>query len=102
MIEAVAERSAELEGLCRRFHVGRLALFGSAARGVHDPDRSDLDFSVEFQPAALDDYANTYFGLLEALETLFEAPVDLVVHTAIKNRYFLRSVNETSRVLYEA
>ncbi len=71
MIEAVAERSAELEGLCRHFHVGRLALFGSAAQGVHDPGRSDLDFSVEFQPAALDDYANTYFGLLEALETLF-------------------------------
>ncbi len=102
MSGVVADRATEIEGLCRRFHVGRLTVFGSASRGDYDPDRSDLDFLVEFQPAALDDYANTYFGLLEALETLFGVPVDLVVRSAIKNQYFLRSVNETSSVLYEA
>lgn len=102
MIGAVAERAAELGGLCRRFHVRRLALFGSAAAGTYDSDRSDLDFLVEFEPAALDDYANAYFGLLEALERLFERPVDLVIRTAIKNPYFLQSVNETSTALYEA
>ena len=102
MIGAVAERAAELERLCGRFHVQRLALFGSAVAGNYDSDRSDLDFLVEFQPAALDDYANTYFGLLEALESLFEGPVDLVGRSAIKNPYFLESVDETSTVLYEA
>ena len=102
MIGAVAERAAELERLCGRLHVQRLALFGSAVAGNYDSDRSDLDFLVEFQPAALDDYANTYFGLLEALESLFEGPVDLVVRSAIKNPYFLESVDETSTVLYEA
>ena len=102
MIGAVAERAAELESLCHHFHVRRLALFGSAAAGTYDSDRSDLDFLVEFQPAAFDDYANAYFGLLEALERLFEGPVDLVVRSAIKNPYFLHSVDETSTALYEA
>lgn len=102
MIGAIAERAAELERLCPRFYVQRLALFGSAAAASFDSDRSDLDFLVEFQPAAFDDYANTYFGLLEALERLFGRPVDLVVRSAIKNPYFLESVDETSTALYEA
>ena len=102
MIGAVAERAAEIESLCRRFHVGRLAVFGSAAAGSHDADRSDLDFLVEFQPPAFDDYANVYFGLLEALEGLFGGRIDLVVRSAIRNPYFLQSVDDTSTALYEA
>ena len=39
---------AEIPDLCRRFGVARLELFGSAASGAFDPQRSDLDFLVEF------------------------------------------------------
>lgn len=102
MIAAVAERSVELERLCSRFDVRRLALFGSAAAAGDDADCGDLDFLVEFQPSALDDYANAYFGLLEALEELFGMPVDLVVPSAIRNPYFLESVERTRTALYEA
>ena len=102
MIEAVAERTGELERLCRQFGVRRLGLFGSAAGGSYDSARSDLDFLVEFQPAACDDYANSYFGLLEALEGLFGRPVELVVRSAIRNPYFLQAVDETRTPLYEA
>ena len=48
MIDAIQLRREELWALCRRFHVRRLDLFGSAARGDFDPERSDLDFLVEF------------------------------------------------------
>ena len=102
MIAAVTARKADLELLCTRLGVRRLALFGSAAAASDDAACGDLDFVVEFQPAALDDYANAYFGLLEALEELFEMPVDLVVRSAIQNPYFLESVDETRAVLYEA
>jgi uncharacterized protein len=41
-----AQRSAIAE-LCRRFHVRRLDVFGSAARGTDfDPSRSDVDLLV--------------------------------------------------------
>lgn len=102
MIGAVAERAAELGRLCPRLHVRRLAVFGSASGGEYDSERSDLDFLVEFQPEAFDDYANAYFGLLEALEEMFGRPVDLVVRSAIKNPYFPRSVEATRTALYEA
>lgn len=89
MIGAVLERAAELERLCPRFHVRQLAMSGSASEGEDDSDRSDLDFLVEFEPEAFDDYANAYFGLLEALQELLGRPVDLVVRSAIKNPYCL-------------
>lgn len=102
MIPAVADRATEIDALCRRYHVEQLALFGSAATGEYDDEKSDLDFLVEFQPPAFDDYANAYFGLLEALEELFGVPIDLVVRSAIKNPYFLQSVELTRTPLYEA
>jgi predicted nucleotidyltransferase len=55
--------------------VRRLNLFGSAARGDFDPQRSDVDFLVEFDRTHTD---ALYFGLKEALEGLLGRPVDLV------------------------
>ena len=52
MITDVADRTDDLKRLCSRYHVQRLDLFGSAATGEHHPEDSDLDFVVEFQPAA--------------------------------------------------
>ena len=102
MIPAVGERADELERLCLIYGVRRLDLFGSASTGLYNPDESDLDFLVEFQPAALNAYADAYFGLLEALVRLFGRPVDLIVESAIKNPYFLQSVEQTRTPIYEA
>ena len=102
MIPAIEERADELRRLCLHYEVRRLDLFGSAATGRDDPEESDLDFLVEFQPAALNAYADAYFGLLEALGRLFGRPVDLVVESAIKNPYFLQSVEQTRTPVYEA
>lgn len=102
MTAALADHTDAVEKLCKRFHVQRLDLFGSASRGGFDPDRSDLDFLVDFHPVALDDYSDTYFGLLEALEDLFDRSVDLVVRSAIKNPYFLEAVETTRTPVYEA
>ena len=102
MVPIVEKRASELEQLCIRYNVSRLDLFGSAAAGEHRPEESDLDFVVEFQPEALGAYADTYFGLLEALESLFGHPVDLVVDSAIKNPFFRQRLEETRTPLYAA
>lgn len=102
MITAVEEQADELRRLCLIYGVRRLDVFGSASTGRYDPAESDLDFLVEFQPAALDAYADAYFGLLEALGKLFGRPVDLVVESAIRNPYFLQSVEQTRTAVYEA
>ena len=102
MFPAVTDRAEELKRICLRYHVLSLHLFGSSATGDYQSEDSDLDFLVEFQPAAHTAYADSYFGLLEALEQLFGRPVDLIVGSAIKNPYFLQSVEETRVLVYEA
>jgi hypothetical protein len=89
--------------LCRRFHVRRLDLFGSAARGDFDPERSDVDFLVEFDrthPDALS--LGTYFGLKEALEGLLGRPVDLVEPGAVRNPYLKASIEGSREPVFAA
>lgn len=96
----IVRHRATLERLCRRYHVRRLELFGSAATDRYRPGESDLDFLVEFEPLPPGTYADTYFGLLESLEQLFCAQVDLVVPSAIKNPYFRQSVEQNKTLVY--
>ena len=73
----------------------------TGATGRSFSEASDLDLVVEFKALPPGVYANTYFGLLEALQRLFKRPVDLVVESAIKNPYFLEAVEATRTPLYE-
>ena len=96
------ERIAEVVGLCRRFGAIRLEVFGSAATGDFDPQRSDLDFVVEFERVRSPDIFERYFGLKTALEAVLGCPVDLVMAGAMRNPYFIESVNRSRRLIYAA
>ena len=102
MIAVIDDHRTEIVALCRDHHVLRLDLFGSAVSRRFNEATSDLDFLVEFEPELTQGYADTYFGLIEALERLFGAPVDLVVASAIRNPYFRQSVDQTKALLYAA
>lgn len=102
MIGLIDRHREQIAALCERFRVRRLEVFGSAASGTFDPQRSDvdflLDFGEEYEPSLFD----RYFGLKEALEALLGRSVDLVMTGALKNRYFIESVNRTREPVYEA
>ena len=102
MIPAIRNQADSLRSLCQDYRVRRLEVFGSAATSTKIHEIGDLDFLVEFQPTAYEAYADTYFGLLEDLQHLFGMPVDLVVGSAVKNPYFLQSIDRTKALVYEA
>lgn len=102
MSPTIDQHRAELAELCRHYRVLSLSLFGSAAREDFDPQHSDYDFLVDFEALPPGQYADAYFGLLEALGQLLGRPVDLVVGSAIKNPYFRQSVEQTRALLYAA
>ncbi|HYO89050.1 MAG TPA: nucleotidyltransferase family protein [Candidatus Limnocylindrales bacterium] len=88
-----------LAALCERWHIRKLALFGSALRGDFRPD-SDVDVLVEFEPGHTPDF----FALFE-LETELSAlmnghPVDLVTTPAL-NRHLRTGVLSSAKVIYE-
>ncbi len=93
---------AQIRALCHEFHVRRLEVFGSAARGDSEPDSSDVDLLVEFLPLQPGEYADAYFGLLDALEGLLGRAPDLVMESAITNPYFRQAIDQDRKLLYAA
>lgn len=86
-----------LEGLCRHYHVQRLALFGSVLREDFGPE-SDVDVLVEFEPGHTPGLA--FVRLQRELSELLGVPVDLHTYRSL-SRYFRDEVVEQSRSLYE-
>jgi len=98
----ILDRAAELESLCARFRVRKLALFGSAARPEPRSQPGDFDLLVEFETMTPAEHADSYFGLLEELENLLKAPVDLIEAGAIRNPFFQQAVESSQVILYAA
>lgn len=73
-----------LDDLCRRYHVVKLELFGSRAKGTAQVD-SDVDFLVTFEGNRTPGLG--YVLLAEELESIFHHRVDLILRDAtIKSR----------------
>jgi len=92
-LEAIADA-------CRRHGVARLRLFGSAVSGEFDPERSDIDFFVDFLPEVHD--LGNYLALKEELERIVDRKVDLVMSDAVKNPYFAAQAFRTIKEVYAA
>ena len=99
MTGLIGLKRSELRTLCQRYRVERLALFGSAIREDFDFGESDLDFAVEFEPMTPQEHAESYFGLVEDLESLFERRVDLVEIGAVRNPYLRKEIENTEVVI---
>jgi predicted nucleotidyltransferase len=102
MVDLIEQHREQIVGICRKYRVKRLELFGSAARGDFDAARSDVDFFYEFDPTDMLDLADRFFGLKEDLERLLEVQVDLISTPDITNPYFLQVANQHRQPLYAA
>jgi hypothetical protein len=102
MNAAITAHQPEIMKLCREFHVQRLELFGSALHAGFDPEQSDVDLLVEFEPVPPSAYATAFLDFKAAMEQLLGRPVDLVVASAIRNPYFRQSVQHSKALLYAA
>jgi predicted nucleotidyltransferase len=88
-----------LAGICRRYQVRELALFGSMLREDHRPE-SDVDLLVSFHPAARVTFV-TLARMQRELEALLERNVDLVLKDGLKPG-IRDHILATARVLYAA
>ena len=86
--------------LCHAQKVVGLEIFGSATREDFDPERSDLDFLVEFQDPDRQGIADRFMGLAEGLERILKCRVDLVTKRSLKNPVFIGTVNREKQVVY--
>lgn len=96
----IESKQEDVARLCRQHRVRRLALFGSAAGPNFEPERSDLDFLVEFDSMPPAEYAEAYFSLWEGLKSLFGHEVDLVTEPSVTNPYFRKGIEQHRVDLY--
>ena len=102
MIPLISQHADQLAEICRRHHVKRLEVFGSAAVGDFNPEKSDIDFLVEFDEHDDVSLFETRRDLTQALESLFNRSVDLVIFANVENPYFRTSVENTTEPIFEA
>jgi hypothetical protein len=88
----------QLEELCRRYDIRRLAFFGSVIRDDFDDD-SDIDILVEFQPEAK--VGLSFFSLQKELSVLLGRQVDLSTAGFLSPRIRDKVAGE-ARPVYEA
>ena len=90
-----------LLSLVKQFHINRLSLFGSAARGELRPD-SDIDLLVEFEP----DQSPSMGGMVEiqdAFEKLFcGRKIDVATSSILNNPYRKQAIEKDMKELYAA
>lgn len=90
-----------LAELARRYHIKRLAMFGSGARGELTPS-SDIDLLVEFEQ----DMAPSLGGITamnKAFSSLFDGrKVDIVTPAILNNPYRRREIERDMELLYAA
>lgn len=95
--DSLASHREGLVGVCQRYHVARLALFGSTLRGEAGAS-SDLDLLVSFQPGRTPGLA--FFSLQGELQDLLGRPVDLNTLEDL-SCHFREQVQTEARVVYE-
>jgi uncharacterized protein len=91
---------SRIADICRRYHVQRLQMFGSAALGQERPD-SDVDLLIEFIPGE----APGGFGLVDMQDelsaTFYGRKIDLAFPSVLANPYRRRAIEPQLRSLYQ-
>ncbi|AFY62056.1 nucleotidyltransferase family protein [Synechococcus sp. PCC 6312] len=94
----------QIPGLCQRWKIKELAIFGSALRDDFNPDQSDVDLLISFTEDAhwtLFDWVD----MQDDFEQIFHRKVDLVSRRGIEDSQNVNrreSILNSSQVIYVA
>ncbi len=102
-MQAIIEQHIEeVKLLCITFKIKRLYAFGSVVSERFN-DQSDIDFLISFADnVSIEEYTANYFSLHYKLRELFHREIDIVTENSLSNPYFIQSINESKKLIYEA
>ncbi|WP_433674509.1 nucleotidyltransferase family protein [Microbacterium gorillae] len=101
METAVVLDAEAIRRACERYGVARLRVFGSVLTDQFNPQTSDIDFLVTFQPER-ENLFHDYFDLKFELERIVGRGVDLVVERSVRNPFFKAAAFGSAQELYAA
>jgi len=94
------EFAGAIAGLCRRYHVRRLGLFGSAARRELTPE-SDIDLLVEFEQGRAPALSGL-MALQQELTRLFGRKADVATNSILRNPFRRKAIMRELEEIYAA
>jgi predicted nucleotidyltransferase len=94
-IDAISE-------ICRKHQVKELYAFGSVLDENRFRPDSDVDLLVEFNNMSYDFYAENYNEFENSLTSLLNREVDLLSPKFLRNRIFIKRLNETKKKIFES
>ncbi|MCW3103587.1 MAG: nucleotidyltransferase [Bacteroidetes bacterium] len=97
----ITDNINQIKALCEQHKVKELFVFGSAVSERFN-EQSDVDLVVEFWEMDINTYADNYFDFIEKLENLLGRKVDLITAKYLKNRIFIRRLEQTKQKLFAA
>ncbi len=92
----------KLAAFCRKYHIQKLAFFGSVLRDDFKPT-SDVDILVEFKEGYTPGLA--FFAMPDELKKILGRDVDLLTYKGVKasrNPIRRKAILESARVYYAA
>jgi uncharacterized protein len=99
----IEDNLAAIRELAREYGVRRLEVFGSVCTSEFDPERSDVDFLVEYPPGyEFGPWLKRFHALRRALAGVLHHEVDLVDARTLRDPLFLEEATKTRRVLFDA
>ncbi len=100
MISIIVNNMARIPELCRRQHVKKLEVFGSAMTDRFNSETSDVDMIVDLGPCS-DDIPDRCLDVAYGLEEILGRSVDLITSRSIRNPYFRLAVDSQRETVYE-
>jgi predicted nucleotidyltransferase len=100
MQDFILAKRDEIAELCRKHHVRRLSIFGSAARDDFDPATSDVDIIVEFEDLPEGQYSTNKWTFHDELVSRLNRKVDLLTWESVQNPYMLKAILRSNETLY--
>ncbi|HEX5165899.1 MAG TPA: nucleotidyltransferase domain-containing protein [Thermomicrobiales bacterium] len=99
----IEQHLTRIRALAHDYGVTRLDVFGSACTPAFNPERSDIDFLVEY-PAGYDygPWLARVQDLEADLSNLLGRKVHLVMTAALRNPRFRSEAEKTRTVIYDA
>ena len=102
MQKILESKISDLQAICTNLGVKRLYAFGSVVSEDFNSE-SDIDFLISFMDKlSIEEYTNNYFALHYKLQDLFKRKIDLVTERTLSNPYFIESIEESKKLIYEA
>ena len=99
METTIQKYANEIKKLCESHHVNTLYAFGSVLTNKFNSN-SDIDLIVDFNPIDVLEYADNYFNFKFSLQEVFKRPIDLLEQSALKNPYFIHTINKQKQLVY--